>query len=236
MIVRSGSAASFLVMFSSGHPDGNISWKVRSENGTILASGSTVVPAEAVSINIGILAIHNTLGAGILHGYRDVEWTYTVAAAVVNGESRYTLEARLPYGVSPGGVRNKLGIDKPNDLPDSEIALVTAYLNFEALIGDTLVPDNDGGAGDLAIKDAIESLAALALIPAMQVRVAIKESSGTNSYQRDKVDWLALAGYLEGMVTDGILVITPTFDVTAGFGSIFILAGPAVDPLTGATV
>lgn len=129
MIVRAGTALSLPVLFSSGMPDGDVTYKVFNPSGEVLGTGTGVVPDGAVSTVLQIPSERNALPAGMLLSYRDVEWTYTVGGSVVYGETRYSLEARLPFGVSNDGVRAKLGVDK-NDLPDSDISLAKAYLAF----------------------------------------------------------------------------------------------------------
>ena len=80
MIVRSGLALSIPVLFSTGHPDGNVSWRLFGATGGEIASGSVAVPIDALSINLPIAAEHNTLPGAALFGSRDFSWTYTVGA------------------------------------------------------------------------------------------------------------------------------------------------------------
>jgi hypothetical protein len=58
MIVRNGLALTIPVLFASGHPDAHIAWTLHSTTGTLVASGSVAVPAEALSINLPIAAEH----------------------------------------------------------------------------------------------------------------------------------------------------------------------------------
>jgi hypothetical protein len=168
-----------------------------------------------------------------LTGFRDLLWNYTVGSEVVNGDYRYTIEDRAPWGPTPDGVRRKLGV-APHELPDADISLVRAYYDFLVLMGE---PDLTGftptARERLALADAVEAVAALTVIPSLQIRLADKESSGTDTFQRGKIDWAYLEGYLRTMVGDGILVIVPEFDPLDGFGALLLLARPATDPLTG---
>lgn len=232
MILRDGTGSSFLVEFSTGVPDNSaVTWELRSSAG-IITNGTVSVPLDAVSVFINIAANFNTLPLAVLSDYRDLSWSYTVGGRIVNGEARYTLEARLPYGVSTAGVRRKLGIDDPIDLPDGEISVVSAYLSFENTVGADNLASISGK--DIVLRDAIEAAAALQLIPTMSVRIAKKEDSGTSSFQRQDVDWATVGAYLEDLVTAGIVAVVPSYDETLGFGALFILAGPATDPFTGA--
>jgi len=232
MIVRSGTGVSIPILFSSGNPDGDVTYKIFTPAGETLGSGVITVPDDAVSAVIQVPSERNALPVGVLSSYRDVEWTYTVGDQMVYDEVRYTIEARLPFGVSADGVRAKLGVDA-KDLPNSDISLVKAYLAFQSVVS---LADFDMSLAPQVSKigDAIEALAALILIPTMSVRVASKESSGTNQYQRQEVDWSAVQVNLEGIVSDGYLAANPVYDETANFGSLLIVVRPATDAITGA--
>lgn len=229
MIVRSGNAASFLVEFLLGPPDGDVDWSVLGPDGSVLDSGTVIVSDTSVSAIVPIAAPVNTL-ADELTSYRDVTWTYAVAGEVQNGEQRYIIEARAPFGASPDGVRNKLGVAR-HDLPDSEISLIAAYLAFTQLAAEPTGPYSD--AEQLALRNAIEAMAALAVLPTMPVRIASQESSGTDTFKRQEIDWNTIGAELEGTLASGILVLVPSFDISAGFGAVFMLAPPAGDPITG---
>lgn len=231
MIVRSGLALSIPVLFSTGLPDGDVSWRLFNALGAEIASGTVAVPADAVSLNLPIASEHNTLANGALFGSRDFDWSYTVGGAVVNGEARYSIEARAPYGVSNDGVRSKLGVEA-KDLPDGDISLIRAYIGFRDIVTSDLLDAMTDEADLLSVRDAIEAQAALNLIPTMAVRVAVQEDSGTNAYKRQAIDWEAIAQALSATVNDGILVVNPGFDPTPT-GALFILATPTTDPLTG---
>lgn len=231
MIVRSGNAASFLVEFPSGPPDGNVSWRLLGEAGDEITGGSLPVPSGSVSVTLTIPGINNTiLTLGVLTAYRDLEWDYTVDGVVVNGEQRYSIEARVPYGVTPEGVRSKLGVND-HEIPDGEIRLVEAYLSFTSLVNPLLLA---AATDHIALRNAIEAMAALALVPSLPVRLALKEASGTDSFQRDKLNLAELYVALQGNIADGLLAVDPNYDPMFGFGDLFILAPPGTDAFTGA--
>lgn len=228
MQVRSGSAFTHTVPLPSGAPD-LVTWVLYDTGGVMVSSGTVAPPAGAVSFQIEVPGPANTLAAGSYVSSRDLVWSYTLGGSLVTDEKRYSVEARPPYGVSAAGVRSKLGLEEA-DLKDSEISLIRAFLNFRDVL-DPVDQDPDS----LVIRDAIEAVAALNLLPSLRVRVAKMEDSGTNKYQRQDVDWDALAAELAGLVSAGYLLIDPTYDqygVTPG--NLFILATPATDPITGA--
>lgn len=234
MIVRAGTAVSFPVLFSLGHPDANVTWQVLSPLGVVLDSGSIAPAADAVSTLVPVSGALNALAGSELLSYRDVTWTYSVAGEVIHDEVRYTIEARVPFGVSADGVRLKLGVDT-DDLPDPSVSLVSAYYEFVNLLktpqlaGESVIADalTANGHTQLLIRNSIEALAALALLPTMVVRIADKESSGTNQYQRQKIDWAALRLFLQSEISIGRIALLPLLDVTADFTPLLILASPA---------
>jgi len=232
MIVRSGLAHSIHILFDSGHPEGPVSWRLLGSTGVMLASGSVAVPAEAVSLSLTIASEYNTLTPGSLISSRDLEWSYSVAGSQLNGEVRYSVEARPPYGASNDGVRAKLGV-AVQDLPDSDISLIRSYINFRDLVGADELSTVADEARQVAIADAIEAQAALNLIPTMAVRIAASEDSGTNAFKRQTVDWGAVAEALSGIINSGVLAVLPNYDPMASAGALFILATPSTDPFTG---
>lgn len=233
MIYRNAATLSVLVEFPSGFPDGTIDWAVYDEEGLALDTGSITPAVGAVSAYIYVSSLVNTLDTGDLSGYRDLVWTYQVNSEVVNGDMRYTIEARPPWGATPAGVRNKLGIE-PKELADGDISLVRAYYDLTTLMGD---PDLTGFVPTdrerVVLTDAIEAIAALTALPTIQMRAALKESSGTDTYQRNKPDWELLATNLRSLVGDGVIILNPDFDPFAGAGALFLLATPSPDPVTG---
>jgi hypothetical protein len=231
MILRAGLAATHLVTFADGQPDGDVTWELLADDGTVLDSGTITPAADQISVLIPLSSEATALPDGILQDTLDVTWSYAVSGAIRNGEARYMLEARLPLGISPDGVRTKLGVTA-SELPNTEISLVSSYLIFVDAIG---IPPTDAiGIAQLRIRDAIEAQAALALIPTMAVRIATSESSGTNEFKRQDIDWGAIAADLATMIDLGYLAVDPTFDAGAVTGELFLLATPAVDPITGA--
>jgi hypothetical protein len=233
MLYRAGTAVSIPVLFSSGAPDGGVDWFVYGPDGTTLGSGTITVPVGAVSTLIQVSPTLNALANGSLVSYRDVAWSYTVGGIAFSGDTRYNLEARAPFGVSADGVRSKLGVDAA-DLPDSDISLITAYHAFANRVTPARLTGSFDDPTRLIVANAIEALVAISLIPTMSIRIAAKESSGTNQYQRQKIDWAALGLSLEGAVAAAENLLIPGFDPSDAYGSLLILATPAVDPYTGA--
>lgn len=232
MIIRSGLALTITIPFNSGAPTSAISWRLYDGLGVLLTSGTAAVTAGAVSHNLTVPGANNTLANGAQLSTRDLEWSYTVAGGViVNGDQRYTVEARPPYGTTTDGVRRKLGVE-PHDLPDDQISLTRAFVSFRDLVGASWFSGLTDEADILAVGDAIEAQAALDCIPTMQVRVAIQEDSGTDSFKRQAIDWTLVAESLSAYVNAGILTLNPAYDPSPT-AELFVLATPSSDPFTG---
>lgn len=233
MILRENLAATHLVTFASGLPDGNVTWRLLAADGSEISTG-TITPADgAVSVSLPIAAADIALPAGVYQTSVDLVWSYASNGTTMNGEQRFTIERRLPLGISTGGVRSKLGVS-PSELPDSEIPLAFSYLTFVDQVSQTAYDAAlDGGLTDMRIRNAVEAKAALALISTLQLRVAQSESSDSNQFKRQDIDWRALRSELEAMVDTGLLAVDPLYDAIATNAEIFIVASPATDAFTG---
>lgn len=221
--MRAGTPLTQLVEFPSGHPDGNVAWQVLGQRGTLIASGEVVPVADAASIVILVEGVAQTLAEGQIVETRELSWAYTVGGNIHTGERRYRLEAFLPFGLSADGVRRKLGVAL-HELEDERIDLVSAYGRFVDMNGgqDLTVLETAGGYPALVICDAVEALAATTVIPALQVSLAQKESSGTNQFQRAAIDWDAIRAQLDDYITAAQRVVNPLYDETTGYTSLLV--------------
>lgn len=235
MIHRNGTQFNQFIDLGQGFPTGAIAWTLKDETGAAIANGTVTPPSGAVSVELEIPAIHNTLASGVYSGYRDLSWSYEVSGVTIQDVVRYSIEALAPWGASMDGVRRKLGLAS-DELPDSEISLIGAYYQLLTSVGDpdvsSLVPTPSQA---YRLRDAVEAMAGLMVLPSLQLRAAQKQSSGTDTWQRFKVDWELLEARLSGYIAEGALIIEPTFLPFATSGSLLVLARPASDPLTGDT-
>lgn len=233
MIVRSGLPATHEVLFESGLPAGNVSWQLLDAAGGSVASGTLTPAAEEISAVISLSGTHLTNTSGAFLGYRTLQWWYAVASGhTVSGELSLTIETLPPLGISAEGVRQKLGVTK-SELGDDSVELGFAFSQFVSDAGpswDSLVLDDELGR---LVKDAVEALAALRLLPTMPVRIAAAETSGTSEFRRQNIDWTNLAPGLDAKYQRGLNAVDPTRSV-ASSGSLFFLAQPDTDPITGA--
>jgi hypothetical protein len=225
--MRAGEALTQLVEFTDGAPDGDIAWQLLDGTGAKRAEGSVTPEAGSASAVIGVSGDYNDIEPDVLASPRELQWSYTVAGVIRRGRLRYRLEIYLPFGISEDGVRRKLGLET-HELEDESIDLVDAYSRFRETVGvDALAAT----AGDAALRagHAIEAMCAIGLIPSLQIKLAAKQSSGTDQFQRSRIDWEMVRAELEAFVTDGIAAVSET---TATFGSLLI---PVIrdDPVTG---
>lgn len=229
--MQSGEAFTQLVQFSSGFPDGAVTWVLRDGFGAQIATGTITPTASDVSTVITVSGTHNTLVANDLMDYRELSWSYAVGSLNYSGRTRYRIEAFLKFGVSNDGVRSKLGVEA-HEVEDSRIDLVAAYASFEETVSKEDLNAVSNAYTEIVVCDAIEALAALRILPSLQVSLAQRESSGTNQYQRSTIQWEDLRAHLNELVAAGYTVVNPSVDVTENFGSIFTVAVRA-DPITG---
>jgi hypothetical protein len=230
--MRAGTTLTQLVEFTDGHPDADITWELLDGRGQQVANGSVVPAADAVSAIITLTADDNALEAGALASPRELSWAYSVGGLVYTGRRRYRLEAFLPLGVSADGVRAKLGLES-HELEDEAIDLVSAYSQFQERVTAATLDAVTGLKAILAC-DAIEAIAGLALLATLPVKLASKQSSGTDQFQRGKTDWAALRAQLEATVAAGLTAVAPTIDETGNFGPLVVPVVRSPDPVTGA--
>jgi hypothetical protein len=225
---------SYLVEFDTGSPLGVFSYSLYDDDNNPVAGINNVeitpVPG-AVSVLIQIPIQANTLTKPLFEG-RTISWFYTTQLGAVNGSYAYTIRRKVPFPATTEGVRTKLGIDN-TEMPDDRIDLLTSYVEFDSAFAGGLGPYTmSGDIMALKITNAIEAIAALKLLPSLQLSLAKRLTSGTNEYERfAKIDWEIIKANLEQIVYDVTVLIDPVQVFSAG--SIFELS-IRTDPFTGA--
>lgn len=228
--MRAGLPLTYTIEFASGIPDANVVWRLTDGAGVLIATNSIIPPPGSVSVNIQISPVNNLVPEGQLHAFRELQWEYQVGGVFHTGVHQYTLIARLPYGVSPEGVRKKLGVES-HELEDDEIDLLGAYLRFESNVTPGSLAAYVGTT--YPITHAIEAQAALDILPTLQVRLANKETSGTNAFQRQSIDWELLASHLMGTISEGLLLVDPTVDLLGSPSVAFVVVTRETDLFPG---
>lgn len=231
--MRSGLPFSHTVELT-GPVVGDLTWSLSDPEDAVVATGTVPIAAGAVSATIDIAAIDNTLAGAQMWGARDLSWSYTTGTTLVSGELRYLLELAIPFPVTPTGVRTKLGLSDASELTDVEIPLLRAYLEFRTTVGSATLAAVTDDLERLAAASAIEALAGLELLPTLQVRVAQREASGTNQFNRGTVDWEKLEAHLRAIVDAGVAAVDPALALTNNGVSLLQLVTPSVDLFPGA--
>jgi len=229
--MQDGAAFSQEIMFAAGTPAANVTWELVDGAGVTVLTGSFTPAGGAVSHLLTIPGAANTVTPGDLYAIRRLSWSYTVAGQVESGMVQYRIDAELPFGLRTSGVRAKLGVGL-TELADEDIDLVRAYGEFRALVGASLLLPFEASFGyeTLVIADAIEAWAARAVLPTMAVRVAKSESSGTNEFARDKIDWDAVGAQLDNLIAQGQALADPA----GAADHTFFIVATRTDAVTGA--
>jgi len=234
-MILAGSPFSHEIQFSTGLPVGAIVYSLLGNNGLPMA-GYTNVPVTpavgALSYLIIIPSAANTVATDLFEN-RTLTWTYTTATGTVNGSEAYRVQKAIPFGVSVEGVRRKLGAE-PREVPDDRIDLLRAYSDFISsyAAGAFTAYVTSGDRNTLLVIDAIEAIAGLSIIPWLQMTVAKKEDSGTNSYERfSSIDWDRLITSLTSYITPVNDLVDPIVDITV-LPVIFVTA-KRTDVITG---
>lgn len=233
---RENTPFTHVVEFASGSPTGAFSYSVRDDDGTIVNGlENVIVPIGIgmISARIDIPASANTVSKPVFET-RTISWNYPTASGTVNGSHSYVLQRSIPFPATPEGVRQLLGVTE-KEVPDERIDVLGAYLRFRKPL---TTPDaallpfiTSGDADSYTITRAIEAVAALELLPTLQISIARRFDSGTNSYERwNRIDWDALAAKLEGMVYEATILVEPTLELA--INPILVLS-TRTDPLTG---
>lgn len=234
---RENTPFTHVVEFASGSPTGAFSYSVRDEDGQIVGGlENVVIPISIgqISARIDVPSSANVVSKPVFES-RTILWTYPTGSGTVNGSYNYILQRSIPFPASPEGVRQLLGVTE-KELPDERIDVLGAYLSFRKPLTNpdaALLPyTTSGDADSYTITRAIEAVAALELLPTLQLSLARRFDSGTNSYERwNRIDWDALEAKLTGMVYGATIMVDPLLELV--IDPIFVLS-TRTDPLTGA--
>lgn len=233
-MVWAGSPFAHRVQFNTGLPTGVVSWQLLGNSGATVTSGTITPAAGTVSILIVIPGANNTCATPLFEN-RTLTYNYLTADGLVSDRITYRVDRPVPFAVSPDGVRSKLGIEN-HELADSDIDLVAAYAEFADLFDSAVltVHETAGDRSTILCIHAIEAMAALAVLATLQLKVAQRESSGTNEYQRfSNVEWDRIESNLAAHIDRAKAALDSNYDPLNGstfsFGSVV-----RTDPVTGA--
>lgn len=234
-MIWAGSPFAQRIEFSTGQPTGAVSYQLLANDGTTLVDETITPDAGAISVLILISGTLNSC-AKPLFEKRTLIWSYVTDAGLVSDRLAYRVQKPIPFPVSADGVRAKLGVES-HELVDDSIDLVSAYSQLLGMVpnNSTVVHETAGDKNTLILIHAIEALAALAFISTLQVKIAQRESSGTNEFFRySSIDWDRIEMDLIGYVARARALLDTTYDITGGAVTSFVKATPAPDVITGA--
>jgi hypothetical protein len=131
-------------------------------------------------------------------------------------------------------VRAFIGTDI-GELPDAEIDLVAAYYDLTTLVGVTTLATALSSGTELEIRsnDAIKAIAVLRALPGVRQRMLKRAEDGTLKSERFTIDFDRLAADAAALIARAVNEVG---GVDAVAPVIFVLAGPATDPVTGEAV
>lgn len=233
-MVWAGSPFGHLIEFSTGLPTGAVSYSLLGNDGSTLLSDSFTPEAGALSHLLIIPGAQNSVSTTFMES-RTLVWSYTTASGLVSDRLTYRVEKPIPFPASPDGVRNKLGV-AAHELPDTSINLLLAYSDLTELLSEQILQDAEtaGDRGTLLVIEAIEAIAALEVLPTIQLRAGQSESSGTNEFARFRdIDWNMLRTQLAVHVDRVRAALDPTFDGNAVGAFTFAVVPITPDAITG---
>lgn len=179
-------------------PDtGSVKLNLRNHEGTLLITNQTVtVGSGLTSASVLIGASHNTLTVDQKFARRVAQITFTSGGQTYNIYKTYRVNAWLNHDVTPETVRGLLGVNV-NDLPDSSIDILKAYLLVELQLSEYAIDINDkliaGDIGAINTNKTIACSAALDCLASLRLGVAQQEENGALSFSRfASIDWDAL--------------------------------------------
>lgn len=227
-----GSPFAQRIEFSTGLPAGAVSYQLLDANGDIILSNELTPADGAFDCLIVIAGEHNTTTKDLFDS-RTLAWHYLTAHGLVADRVTYKINKPLPFAATAAGVRTKLGVED-HELANDEIDLTSAYAEFTGLFeaDATAAYRSAGNRGELLCIHAIEALAGLSLLGALQLKLAQRESTGTNEYARfSKVDW----SLIEHDLVDHVARVRELILGEDAVGNVtsFVVISPTTDAFTG---
>mgnify|MGYP003576236132 FL=1 len=233
-MVWAGSPFAHRIEFSIGLPTGAVAYQLLGNDRSLIIDEELTPAADELSCLIVIDGVNNTCDKPLFEN-RTLVYHYTTGEGLVSDQIMYRVQRPIPFAPSVEGVRTKLGVEK-HELADSDVDLVGAYAEFSALFDDGALTEHEtsGDRSSILCTHAIEAIAGLQLIGALQLKLAQRESSGTNQYQRfPNTDWSLIESTLAAHVDRARAAIDPAFDGAGGTVTSFLTA-TRPDAITGA--
>lgn len=214
-------------------PDTNsVTFTLRGHNGSIIVGYDAYAIATGptdTQVQIILPALVNAITERLER--RSVMVDFTVSGASFNRVELYQLSSFLNHSATPSGVRALIGCNS-GELSDEEIDLISAYFQLEDSVTQTTLEAAAAGSWkkSRAVDEAIMAIAALEVIPSLQLRVAASEGALSQSYARLKnIDFRMLHDVLSRKLEQALTTVSGRTETTP---LIFSLTAPT-DPITG---
>jgi hypothetical protein len=213
-------------------PDADsVSYTLYGQDGEPLAA-DVAVPVGPVATEVRIVTDPSTDARTLRIEKRTMVVSWKVAGVPYSQRIVYRLSAFLNHTVTPDQIRSYLGVDA-RDLKDAEIDLIEAFLAAEERFTPELldVALAQGGIVEQRANDAILYLAALRVIPSLQLRVAQEERDGPIGFTRQVVrDFSALEAKTRELLAEAVATVS-TVNAVETY-NLMALSQPT-DPITG---
>lgn len=235
--VLEGDGVSLLIPFKLDGdyvvPDvGSVAYTLRDNAGAPVAGHTNV----AVTTTTNTTSIPIPFGSNVHTLVEDVEVRTLQVKWQKNGQSfvymtSYRVVPWANYIVTGHSVRVLLGVGE-HELPDEDIDLFAAYMEMDATLGGTILDDAlvAGTRGTLKANEAIACLAAIEVLPSLQLRALQRERVEDHEQTRlGNINFRKLGTDLSEKLAAAVAVLTNS---EATVPTLFTLGTPT-DAITG---
>lgn len=218
--------------------DAGATWTLRDQAGLPVPAymNQPIADLTDSSVQIIVPAIANAVDPT-----RRFEKRFVVVKGLTGGEP---FSATTPYRLTPwlnftASIQDYwafVGTDG-GEFADFEVDLAAAYFNLSDVVTDAKLQTAlaSGGQKEQIANRAIVGQAVLDTLSGLRQRIAKKANDGSMSIERFEVDFDKMALDAGRAVQDAAVIVGEiVVDTTVG-PTIFILAGPTEDPITGTT-
>lgn len=238
-VLEDAAASVAVPLLRGGEPfvaDANtVRWSLRDETGAPMAGYQNQLPASQADtiIIVDVPGAANAIPVDKRFAKRTVIVTGKIGGVEFITRSTYRVTPFLNHSVTPDAVRAFIGVSS-GELPDDDIDLAKAYYEIEARVTDTVLEAAlaSGTVSEGIANDAIKAQAVLSALPGMRARLAKREEDGTLKLERFPVDLDMIRDDAMRLIAKADLLV-PASDDTSPAPTLFVLAGPATDAITG---
>lgn len=206
--------------------------------GLVIQSYDFEQPTGAIPTQMEVVldAALGTIPAGALFETRYLRADFQYDSKPYFVQKTYRLHHMIPMTADTQTVRALVGAD-PEELPDSDIDMMTSYITLVGTLGaslDAALRRTDGIA--MAANRAISLQAALLLFPSLRTRLLKSEKADNSAFQRQDTDFDQLEADLRAQLLNSLKEINDALSgiVTSAAGLDFFQLTSQTDRITGA--